>query len=68
MFLALVVVLLTISLGRAAYLQQRYDSATATLKSDSSKVPQYFQTSPELFAGELPCSLTSVGIGIAMQS
>ncbi|MCJ1467640.1 hypothetical protein MMC07_006265 [Pseudocyphellaria aurata] len=51
MFLALVIVLLTISLGRAAYLEQRYDSATATLKSDSSKVPQYFQTTPELFAG-----------------
>lgn len=48
MFLA-VVVLLTISLGRAAYLEQKH--ATTTVNSDSSKVPDYFQTSPEIFAG-----------------
>lgn len=52
MFFAIVVVLLTISLGRAAYLEER--QATATAKSDSAQVPDYFQTSPELFAGELP--------------
>lgn len=46
------VVLLTISLGHAAFLEQR--QATATVKSDTTKVPEYFQTSPELFAGELP--------------
>lgn len=59
MFLA-VVVLLTISLGRAAYLEQKH--ATTTEKSDSNKVPDYFQTSPELFAGERPCSLISQGL------
>ena len=58
MFLA-VVVLLTISLGRAAYLEQKH--ATTTVNSDSSKVPDYFQTSPEIFAGERPCSLVSQG-------
>ena len=57
MFLGVVAVLLTISLGRAAYLEQRH--ATATVNSHTSKVPDYFQTSPELFAGELLCSLVS---------
>lgn len=57
MFLGVVVVLLTINLGRTAYLEQR--QATATVKSDTSKVPDYFQTSPELFAGERPYSIIS---------
>lgn len=45
MFLHGVGVLCAISLGKAAYLEQR-DTATP--------VPQYFQTAPELYAGKFP--------------
>lgn len=58
MLLGVVFVLLTISLGRVSSLEQRH--ATATVNSGSTKVPDYFQTSPELFAGECPSSLVPI--------
>ena len=45
------VVLTTLSLARAAWFERR--QATTTPSTTSSEVPQYFQTSPEIFAGEL---------------
>ena len=49
--IALILVLLTtLSLARAAWFERR--QATTTPSTTSSEVPQYFQTSPEIFAGE----------------
>ena len=49
--IAFVLVLLTtLSLARAAWFERR--AATTTPSTSSSQVPQYFQTSPEIFAGE----------------
>ncbi len=49
--IAFVLVLLaTLSLARAAWFERR--QATTTPSTTSSEVPQYFQTSPEIFAGE----------------
>ena len=49
--IAFVLVLLTtLSLARAAWFERR--AATTTASTTSSEVPQYFQTSPEIFAGE----------------
>ena len=50
--IAFVLVLLTtLSLARAAWFERR--QATTTSSTTSTEVPQYFQTSPEIFAGEL---------------
>ena len=52
MMIAFVLVLLTtLSLARAAWFERR--QATTTPSTTSNEVPQYFQTSPEIFAGEL---------------
>lgn len=51
MMIAFVLVLLTtLSLAHAAWFDRR--AATTTPSTTSSEVPQYFQTSPEIFAGE----------------
>ena len=50
--IAFVLILLTtLSLARAAWYERR--QATTTASTTSTEVPQYFQTSPEIFAGEL---------------
>ena len=50
--IAFVLVLLTtLSLARAAWFERR--QATTTPSTPSTEVPQYFQTSPEIFAGKL---------------
>jgi len=43
------VILAWASLTGAAYLDKRQSTATAA--SSTSKVPQYFQTTPEIYAG-----------------
>ena len=50
MIALILVVLMTLSLARAAWFERR--QATATPSTTSSEVPQYFQTSPEIFAGQ----------------
>ena len=49
MIALLLVLLSAFSLVRAAWLEKR---ATTTASVTSTDVPQYFQTSPEIFAGE----------------
>lgn len=50
--IAFVLVLLTtLSLAHAAWFGRR--AATITPTTTSSEVPQYFQTTPEIYAGEL---------------
>ena len=50
MIASVLVLLTTLSLVRAAWFGRR--AATTTTSTTSSEVPQYFQTSPEIFAGE----------------
>ena len=50
MIASVLVLLTTLSLARAAWFERR--AATTTASTTSSGVPQYFQTSPEIFAGE----------------
>ena len=50
MIALVLVVLTTLSLARAAWFERR--QATTTPSTTSSEVPQYFQTSPEIFAGK----------------
>lgn len=50
MIASVLVLLTTLSLARAAWFERR--AATTTASTTSSEVPQYFQTSPEIFAGE----------------
>lgn len=48
--LASTLFLAVVTLADAAYLDKRQATTTAT--SSSTKVPDYFQTSPELFPGK----------------
>ena len=47
-----------VALTRASYLEQRAASSSASLNSAtaSATVPQYFQTSPEIYAGKITLS------------
>ena len=51
MFIAALVVLSALSLTRAAVLEKKQAASTAS--SSTTTVPQYFQTTPELFTGTL---------------
>lgn len=51
MFIASLVLLSALSLTRAAVLEKRQAASTAS--SSTTAVPQYFQTTPELFTGML---------------
>ena len=51
MIASVLVLLTTLSLAHAVWFGRR--AATTTPSTTSTEVPQYFQTTPEIFAGEL---------------
>ena len=52
MFIASLILLSALSLTRAAVLEKKQAASTAS--SSTTKVPQLFQTTPELFTGMVP--------------
>ena len=52
-----------VALTRASYLEQRAPSSSTSLASatTSTTVPQYFQTSPEIYAGKMALSHAVIG-------
>ena len=54
MFIASLVLLSALSLTRAIILEKKQAASTASSSSSTSIVPQFFQTTPELFTGTFP--------------